>query len=291
MISLDSLPHNPGCYLFKDNQGKVIYVGKARDLKKRVSNYFQKQDHGPRTKALVLASKGLEFIVTNTEVEALLLENTLIKKHQPRYNIKLKDSSRYACIELTDEKFPRIRVSRKASGKGSFFGPFTSARERTFVYQLLRKTFGLRTCKRLPKRACLRYHLGHCTGPCLGKISESDYAARVKRAAFALGGKSGELIESLQKEMTLLSARQEFERAIGLRDDIAALQHLQERQQVEKSRKYDQDVISYQIDFSCSSRSIVALWKERRSLSLPRARISWRSSWCSITRKGSLPRS
>jgi excinuclease ABC subunit C len=101
MISLDSLPHNPGCYLFTDDQGNVIYVGKARDLKKRVSNYFQKQDHGPRTKALVFASKGLEFIVTNTEVEALLLENTLIKKHQPRYNIKLKDSSRYACIELT----------------------------------------------------------------------------------------------------------------------------------------------------------------------------------------------
>ncbi len=250
MISLDSLPHNPGCYLFTDDQGKVIYVGKARDLKKRVSNYFQKQDHGPRTKALVLASKGLQFIVTNTEVEALLLENTLIKKHQPRYNIKLKDSSRYACIELTDEKFPRIRVSRKAAGKGSFFGPFTSARERTFVYQLLRKTFGLRTCKRLPKRACLRYHLGHCTGPCLGKIAEADYLARVKKAASALGGKTGELVESLQKEMTQLSARQEFERAIELRDEIAALQHLQERQQVEKSRKYDQDVISYQIDGS-----------------------------------------
>jgi excinuclease ABC subunit C len=250
MISLDSLPHNPGCYLFTDDQGKVIYVGKARDLKKRVSNYFQKQDHGPRTKALVLASKGLEFIVTNTEVEALLLENTLIKKHQPRYNIKLKDSSRYACIELTEERFPRIRVSRKASGKGSFFGPFTSARERTFVYQLLRKTFGLRTCKRLPKRACLRYHLGHCTGPCLGKIAEADYQARVKRAAFVLGGKSRELVESLQKEMAELSLRQEFERAIELRDEIAALQHLQERQQVEKSRRYDQDVISYQIDGS-----------------------------------------
>jgi excinuclease ABC subunit C len=250
MISLDSLPHNPGCYLFTDEQGKVIYVGKARDLKKRVSNYFQKQDHGPRTKALVSASKGLEFIVTNTQVEALLLENTLIKKHQPRYNIKLKDSSRYACIELTEERFPRIRISRKASGKGSFFGPFTSARERTFVYQLLRKTFGLRTCKRLPKRACLRYHLGHCTGPCLGKIAEADYLARVKKAASALGGKSGELIESLQREMAQLSDRQEFERAIELRDEIAALQHLQERQQVEKSRRYDQDVISYQIEGS-----------------------------------------
>ena len=155
MISLDSLPHNPGCYLFADDQGKVIYVGKARDLKKRVSNYFQKQDHGPRTQALVSAAKAVDFIVTNTEVEALLLENTLIKKHLPRYNIKLKDSSRYACIELTEEKFPRIRISRKASGKGSFFGPFTSAQERTFVYQLLRKTFGLAPAKGCPSaHAC-----------------------------------------------------------------------------------------------------------------------------------------
>ena len=248
MISLDAIPHNPGCYLFTDDQGKIIYVGKARDLKKRVANYFQKQDHAPKTRALVSASKGVQFIVTNTEVEALLLENTLIKKHQPRYNIKLKDSSRYAFIELTDEIFPRIRVSRKASGKGSFFGPFTSARERTFVYQLIRKTFGLRTCKRMPRRACLRYHLGHCAGPCTGKISQADYQARVKRAAFALAGRSRELSESMQQEMAELSGRQEFERAIQLRDEIAALQHLEERQQVEKSRKYDQDVISYRAE-------------------------------------------
>ena len=226
----------------------MIYVGKARDIKKRVTNYFQKQDHGPRTQALVCAAKGLDFIVTNTEVEALLLENTLIKKHLPRYNIKLKDSSRYACIELTEERFPRIRISRQASGKGSFFGPFTSARERTFVYQLLRKTFGLRTCKRLPKRACLRYHLGHCAGPCIDNISEADYQAKVLMTASALRGKTGELVESLQKEMEQLSARQEFERALELRDEIYALQRLQERQQVEKSRKYNQDVLSYRVD-------------------------------------------
>ena len=170
MISLDSLPHLPGCYLFFDSVGTVLYVGKARDLKKRVSNYFQKLDHDPKTDALVQATKGMDFIVTNTEVEALLLENTLIKKHRPRYNIKLKDSSRYACIQLTEDRFPRIRISRKAAGQGAFFGPFVSAKERTFVFQIVRKTFGLRTCKRLPKRACLRYHLGHCTGPCIGKI-------------------------------------------------------------------------------------------------------------------------
>ena len=250
MISLDTLPHLPGCYLFKDDQDNVIYVGKARDLKKRVANYFQKQDQGPKTGALVAAVMGLEFIVTNTEVEALLLENTLIKKHLPRYNIKLKDSSRYAGIELTEEKFPRIRISRKPTGQGSFFGPFTSARERSFVYQLLRKTFGLRTCRRLPKRACLRYHLGHCTGPCIGKIDETEYLERVSRAASALGGKTKELLVSLQEKMADLSQRQEFERAIQMREEIYALQRLQERQQVEKSRRYDQDVISYLLDGS-----------------------------------------
>jgi excinuclease ABC subunit C len=252
MISLDALPHLPGCYLFKDGQGIVIYVGKALDLRKRVANYFQKQDHGPRTEALVAAVQGLEFIVTNTEVEALLLENTLIKKHLPRYNIKLKDSSRYAGIELTEEKFPRIRISRKgkAAGKGSFFGPFTSARERTFVYHILRKTFGLRTCKRLPKRACLRHHLGHCTGPCIGRIGEAEYQEQVKRASLALGGKTKELLLSLQREMADLSRRQEYERAMQLRDEIYALERLQERQQVEKSRRYDQDIISYQVDGS-----------------------------------------
>ena len=248
MISLDHLPHLPGCYLFLDSQGTIIYVGKARDLHKRVSNYFQKQDHGPKTEALVGAASSVDFIVTNTEVEALLLENTLIKKHLPRYNIKLKDASRYACIQLTEEPFPRIRISRKAAGRGSFFGPFTSARERTYVYQIVRKTFGLRTCRRLPGRACLRYHLGHCSGPCIGKISEADYLAKVRRAQTALSGRSSELALSMKDEMKELSARQEFERAIELRDEICALERLRERQSVEHLRKYDQDVLSYLIE-------------------------------------------
>lgn len=253
MMSLDTLPHLPGCYLFKDNQDKVIYVGKARDLRKRVASYLQKQDHSPKTQALMTMARGIDFIVTNTEVEALLLENTLIKKHLPRYNIKLKDSSSYAGIELTDEPFPRIKITRKtagshARGKGSFFGPFTSARERTFVYQILRKTFGLRTCRRMPKRACLRYHLGHCTGPCIGCIGESEYRERVMRAASTLAGKTDELLQSLKKEMNEFAAQQEYERAIQLRDEIYALEHLQERQQVERNRKYDQDIISYKIE-------------------------------------------
>lgn len=251
MVSIDSLPHLPGCYLFRDSpeeKGKIIYVGKARDLKKRVANYFQKQNHSPRTAALVAAIRGVDFIVTNTEVEALLLENTLIKKHQPRYNIKLKDSSRYASIHLTDEEFPRIRISRKAQGPGSFFGPFVSARERGYIYQIIRKAFGLRTCKRLPKRACLRYHLGHCSGPCMGKIAKKDYQERVQRAKSALSGKTAELISSMREEMICRASRQDFERAIELRDEITALERLQERQRVEQNRKYDQDVLTYSVD-------------------------------------------
>jgi excinuclease ABC subunit C len=245
MIDLEALPHLPGCYLFKNSEGSVLYVGKARDLKRRVSSYFQRPDQDPKTVALVQAAKGLDFIVTNTEVEALLLENTLIKKHWPRYNVKLKDSSRYACIHLTEEKFPRIRISRKNAGRGTFFGPFTSAREREDVFQVVRKTFGLRTCKRLPKRACLRYHLGHCSGPCIGKITDADYGERVSRAESALKGKIQDLILSLKEEMNSSAARQDFERALEIRDEISALERLQERQQVEHKRKFDQDVLSY----------------------------------------------
>ncbi|HII02908.1 TPA: excinuclease ABC subunit C [Methanosarcinaceae archaeon] len=245
MIDLEALPHLPGCYLFKDEDGGVLYVGKAKDLKKRVSSYFQKRDHDPKTENLVRAAKGLDFIVTNTEVEALLLENTLIKKHWPRYNIALKDSKRYACIHLTDEKFPRIRLARKKVGGGDYFGPSVSAKERDYIYEVVRKTFQLRTCKKLPKRACLRYHMGVCSGPCIGNIQVEEYGEKVKRAASVLKGNIRELIESLEKDMKELAAKQQFEQAMELRDEIAALEFLQEKQNVERQKKHDEDILNY----------------------------------------------
>lgn len=245
MISTESLPHSPGCYLFKDGNGRVLYVGKAKDIKKRVSSYFQKPDQNAKTESLLAAAKNLDFIATNNEIEAFILENNLIKKHWPRYNIKLKDSSNYAYIHLTDEAFPRIRISRKAAGAGDFFGPFVSARERTFVFHIVRKTFGLRTCKRLPKRACLRYHLGVCGGPCIGKITESDYREKVRRAESVLRGNISEMLKAMNGEMKELAEKQDFETAIELRDEIASLERLQERQNVERQRKYDQDVLAY----------------------------------------------
>lgn len=248
MICTDSLPHLSGCYLFKDAEGTILYVGKAKDLRKRVASYFQRPDQDSKTSSLLQSAHNLDFIVTNNEVEALLLENTLIKKHWPRYNIKLKDSSRYACIHLTDEKFPRMRISRNKAGRGAFYGPFISARERDYIFHVVRKTFGLRTCKRLPKRACLRYHMGVCSGPCIGAVTETEYQERVKRAQSVLKGNIGEMIESLRKEMRELSDCQQFEQAMELRDEIAALEYLQERQSVEHKRKFDQDILSYIVD-------------------------------------------
>jgi len=248
MIDLEIIPHLPGCYLFKGSGGVVLYVGKAKDLKKRVKSYFQKRDLDPKTSALVQAARDLDFIVTDTEVEALLLENALIKRHRPRYNIALKDSKRYACIHLTDDDFPRIRISRKGAGKGTFFGPFVSARERDCVFEVVRKTFGLRTCKNLPKTACLRYHMGACCGPCIGKITKAEYHERVKRAESVLKGKTKELIASMREEMTELSASQKFERAIELRDEIRSLENLQDRQNVERQKKFDEDVLGYIVE-------------------------------------------
>jgi excinuclease ABC subunit C len=248
MIDLETLPHLPGCYLFKDAEGSVLYVGKARDLKKRVASYFQNRDHYAKTESLVRAVKELDFIVTNTEVEALLLENTLIKKNWPKFNVKLKDSSRYACIHLTNDRFPRIRMSRNKVSPGRFFGPFVSARERDQVLKVVRKTFQLRTCKRLPKRACLRYHFDACSGPCIGKISEEEYERKVKRAESFLKGKISELIDSMKGEMKNYATRQEFERAMELRDEITAIENLQSKQKVERIKKSDEDVLSYIVE-------------------------------------------
>ncbi len=245
MIDCSRLPPHPGCYLFLDEEGTVIYAGKAKNLKKRVSSYFQRQDLDAKTRNLVAAAAAVDFIVTDTEVEALILENTIIKKHQPKFNIDLKDSKSYAYIHITDEAFPRIHIARRVEGSGRFFGPFVSARERDEILRLLKTTFKLRSCRKLPRRACLRYHIGSCSAPCIRKISREDYRERVQRAESVLKGHIADLIGSLREEMTARAANQEFEQAMELRDQIASLERLTERQRVERQKTYDEDVISY----------------------------------------------
>ena len=247
MIDHRTLPETSGCYLFADADGTVIYIGKAKNLKKRVASYFQKKDLDTKTRSLVAHIATVDTMVTNTETEAFLLENTLIKKHQPRYNIDLKDAKRYAGIELTGGDFPRLVVARQPSGGGTFFGPFVSAAERDEIFNVIKRVFHLRTCKKLPKRPCLRRHMQSCSAPCTGAISQKEYGGLVKKAAMLLKGNTGDLINLLRQDMAERSAAQDYERALAIRDEIAAITHLAERQHVERRREYDQDVIVFEM--------------------------------------------
>ncbi len=239
------IPSQPGCYIFRDSKGRIIYIGKAKVLKKRVSSYFQKNPHDPKTEALLEHISSVDFIVTDNETEALLLENNLIKKHKPRYNIDLKDSKRYAFIQLTDEPYPRLVIARKRGRKGRFYGPFVSATERNHVTDLLIRSFKIRTCRKMPKRPCIRYHLGLCRAPCVGRITEQEYNDQIEKIKKVLGGKRGKLISGLKEEMKAASASQRYEKAAQLRDEIVALESLSEQQKVERGKRFDEDIINY----------------------------------------------
>jgi len=245
MIDTDSLPKGPGCYLFKDRMGRIIYIGKARDIKKRVVSYFTKTQTDAKTLALVKAIASVDFFATDTEVEALILENTLIKKHQPRYNIQLRDSKRYAWLKITDEQFPRLILARMKTADGKYFGPFVSAASRDDVKAVLTKSFKLRTCRRLPKKECLRYHLGLCSAPCTDMISSEDYSISVKQAEMVLRGNIREISGTLKVEMKRASDTQDYERALENRRRIEAVSWLTEKQKMERDKHYDEDIINY----------------------------------------------
>ncbi|MFA5745419.1 MAG: excinuclease ABC subunit UvrC [archaeon] len=246
-IDFSKLPSNPGCYLFKEVTGIIIYVGKAKNLKKRVSSYFLNKDQGAKTSALVSNISTIDFIITNNELEAFILENTLIKKHLPKYNIDLKSGQRYAYVQITKDSFPRLAILReKPNGKEeNVFGPFVSGQSRTELVRYLNKKFKLRTCKRLPKTPCTRYHIGYCTGPCIGKITKEEYSNTIENVKKILQGKSSELAISLKKEMSSYSKNQDFEKALTLRDQINAIEYISQKQTMERQLKFDQDIINF----------------------------------------------
>jgi excinuclease ABC subunit C len=245
MIDYSNIPTNPGCYLFKDKKNNVVYVGKAKNLKKRVNSYFQKKDLDSKTQLMMEYVDSVDFIATDNEVEALILENNLIKKNSPKYNIDLKDSKRFAYIQLTDDDFPRILYARRPSGKGKFFGPFVSAAARDDIIWLLKKTFQIRTCKRMPKKACLRYHINLCLAPCIGKVSKKEYSEVIGKVEMVLKGKTGELVKSLTSEMKKASKKEEFEQALELRNQISAIKWLSEKQDMERMKRYNEDILNY----------------------------------------------
>jgi excinuclease ABC subunit C len=247
MLSAVNLPNEPGCYLFKDKNNKIIYVGKAKNIKKRIKQYYQKNDFDIKTKSMLNFVKSIDFVATDNEVEALILENTLIKKHQPKYNIRMKDAKTHSFILLTQEKFPRVLIARQKNGKGKFFGPFISAHERDYILQFLKKTFLLRSCKKLPKKACLRYHINLCDAPCIGLISHEDYMKKIDNVKLVLTGHTDKLLEKLKNDMKLFSDNNDFENALKIRNQLTAIENLNERQKMKREKKYNEDIINFEI--------------------------------------------
>lgn len=249
---LSALPAKPGVYLMKDAQGRIIYVGKAVSLRNRVRSYFQSPaGQAPKVRRLVEHIADFEFIVTGSELEALILECNLIKKHRPHYNVRLKDDKHYPYIKISlQEPFPRIYTVRRMENDGArYFGPHTSSKAVYQTMELLRKLFPYLTCKReitgKDKRACLYYHIGRCAGPCIGACSQAEYRALVEQIILFLEGKQERIVDDLQREMERAALHLDFERAATLRDQIQALQTVIEKQKIIDAAQSDQDVIAF----------------------------------------------
>ena len=250
---LKNLPSKPGVYLMKNSLGEVIYVGKAKILKNRVKSYFQNsKNHSDKVRVMVKHIAEFEYIVTDSEMEALILECNLIKKYSPRYNILLKDDKFYPFIKITvNDDFPRVFVTRNYSKDGSkYFGPYTNG---TAVYEtinLINKIFPLRTCKLLIKeggelvRPCLNYHIKKCFGPCGGYISKEEYGKMINDVIDILSGKDTTVLKVLQSEMEEASMNLEFEKAADLRDKILAIKAIVEKQKIFKTMEGDEDFIN-----------------------------------------------
>ncbi len=251
-VKVKNLPKEPGVYLMKDQRGKVIYVGKAKSLRSRVSSYFQDSKHQRfKTKVLVEYIVDFEYIITDTEVEALILENNLIKKYHPKYNIQLKDDKTYPYIKVTlDEVYPRIFKTRIVKRDvARYFGPYTDIKAVNDILELIHDMFKLRTCKRdltakREGRACLNLHIEKCSGPCINKISIVEYNQLIKKAIMILEGKEGNLINDLEERMEVASQNLDFERAAKLRDQIKAIDKVTQKQKVISDKLINQDIIA-----------------------------------------------
>lgn len=244
-IKLKNLPTKPGCYLFKNSAKKIIYIGKAKNIRKRVASYFKPELIDYKTRELISEATGLDFIITSNELEALLLEARLIKEHQPKYNIRLKTGVQYAYIRITDELFPRLETARTISKKDKVFGPFVSGQTRKELIWLANILFKLRTSKVKPRQVGKTYYIRISTHPWLRQVTAEEYAEDIKKAELLLRGNNRELIGQLQLEMRKFSDRKEYELALAKREQIKALQDLADKQKIYLSKSYDQDVINY----------------------------------------------
>lgn len=252
---LEYLPEKPGVYLMKSSEGSVIYIGKAASLHDRVRSYFQSsRPYHPKIEALVSSVENIEYIVTDSEVEALILECNLIKRYRPRYNIRLKDDKRYPYLKITmQEDFPRIFTTRQTKPDGArYFGPYTSTQSVRKTLNLLRSIFPIRNC-RLPiggkaRRACLDYHLHHCLAPCIGVLDKEEYRKVCEQACLFLEGKHREILDELERRMEKEAENLHFEQAARIRDRIKSIETVISQQKIVSQRMEDQDVIAFAQD-------------------------------------------
>lgn len=252
--ALAVLPEKPGVYLMHDAEGKVIYVGKAVVLKNRVRSYFRNlASHSPKVRAMVAKIAEIETIVTSSEVEALILECNLIKKYRPRYNISLKDDKTYPYLKVTmQEDFPRLFATRRQSRDGAkYYGPYADAGAMHATVKLLRSMFPLRTCRTMnPDRPCLNYHIKRCLAPCAGLVSKAEYNQMIKSVCMVLDGRTTELERELKQRMQDAAENYAFEEAARLRDQLQAVERLNESQKAVTSNGGDMDVIGFAQDMT-----------------------------------------
>ncbi len=248
-VKAEIAPHKPGVYLFKDAQEQVIYIGKAKDLRKRLGSYFLK-NHPAKSEQIVNKANDLEVLVVSSEMEALILESNLMKRFKPRYNVKLKDDKSFLYIRIpVQEDFPAITLVRKIIDRESkYFGPFTNSKELRISLKRLHKVFPYRTCslkvaEGVKNRACLDFYLGYCLGPCLGNVAKKEYHQVIANLILFLKGRQAEVIKTLENQMIGLAAEKKFERAAKIRDEIQGLKRIIARQKVVSVKPVNQDLI------------------------------------------------
>lgn len=248
--SIKLVPPLSGCYIYYDKAGEIIYIGKAKNLKKRVSSYFHKKHDSVKVAVLVSKIEKMEYIITDSEVEALILEAHLIKKHKPKYNILLKDDKKYPYFLITQEDYPRITVVRKKNlnpDKGKFYGPYTNSRAMYSTLDFLKKIFPLKQCKtpKFSNRPCLYYHIGKCLAPCQGKVTPEEYKQLIAQVELFLSGKQTELINKIKSQMEEYAKSEQYEKAARMRDSYIDLQRTLEHQKVVyENKRLNEDIIA-----------------------------------------------
>ena len=242
--SPDNLPNKPGVYIMRDSTDTIIYIGKAKNLIKRVKSYFREKLDRPKTQILMSHFDSLEYIVTNSEKEALILEATLIKKHHPRYNVQLKDDKRYPYVKITNEDFPRLVITRNVTKSGIYYGPFTDVGSVKQTVKFLKALFKIRTCRNM-NGPCLNAQIDLCNAPCDGRISKEEYSEIINKIDLFFQGKYSTIVKNLKAEMMEAAANEEFEKAAVIRDQIASIEEIMEKQFVDLvDDDLDQDVIA-----------------------------------------------